>query len=94
MIIAHNKEIDNDEDIPDDEKENHKLPVLRFRDLRHTHATLLLRAKTDTKIVSKKLRHSRASFTADVYQHVTQDIQKETAYVMDDIFVSNIKKIK
>ncbi len=67
----------------DDKK---KLPEIRPHDMRHTHATLLLRSKIDTKIVSKKLRHKKASFTQDYYQHVHDDVQEETATVMDEMF--------
>ena len=66
--------------------------MIRPHDMRHTHATLLLRKKIDTKIVSKKLRHKRASFTQDYYQHVANDMQSETASAMDEVFT--IKKPK
>jgi integrase len=56
---------------------------IRFHDLQHTHATLLLRKNVDIKIVSQKLRHKKSSFTADVYQHVQKDMQLETADAMD-----------
>jgi integrase len=86
MIKSYNQQIDADDKIKPEGKESLKLPVLRLHDLRHTHATLLLRNKVDTKVVSRQLRHKRSSFTADVYQHVTKDIQSETANVMDDMF--------
>jgi len=61
--------------------------------MRHTHATLLLRKKIDIKIVSKKIRHKRASFTQDYYQHVANDMQNETATAMDELFtVGKAKK--
>lgn len=86
QIAAYNKSIDGNEDLTDEEKENSKLPSIRVHDMRHTHATLLLRKKIDIKIVSKKLRHSRASFTSDYYQHVQNDMQHETATAMDEMF--------
>lgn len=64
------------------------IPVLRVHDLRHTQATLLLRSKVDLKVVSRTLRHKRASFTQDVYQHVLEDMMTEPASIMDDIFRS------
>jgi len=66
--------------------ERYGLRKIRFHDLRHTHATLLLRQKVDIKIVSKKLRHTKASFTADVYQHVQEDMLRDTADAMDELF--------
>lgn len=70
----------NDEKIPDD------LPLLRIHDLRHTAATMMLQANVDVKIVSRTLRHSRSSFTRDVYQHVLEDMQERPATVMDTLF--------
>lgn len=69
------------------------LPKIRFHDLRHTHATLLLRSKVDIKIVSQKLRHKKASFTADTYQHVSEDMQQETADIMDKMFSGLDKRL-
>ncbi|MDT8902228.1 tyrosine-type recombinase/integrase [Anaeroselena agilis] len=86
MIRRQNKAVDDDSKIPANEKEARKLPDIRPHDMRHTHATLLLRSKIDTKIVSQKLRHKKASFTQDYYQHVHKDMQEETANVMDEMF--------
>lgn len=86
FIKRQNQSVDSDETIIEEDKEKLKLPVIRIHDMRHTHATLLLRQHIDIKIVSKKLRHKKASFTADYYQHVTNDMQNETATAMDDMF--------
>lgn len=91
-IKSYNKSVDCNDEIPEKEKEQHKLPLIRVHDMRHTHATLLLRKKIDIKIVSKKIRHKRSSFTADYYQHVQNDMQDETATAMDELF--NKKKSK
>lgn len=45
------------------------LPVIRFHDLRHTYATLMLKAGANDLVVSKILGHSSVSFTKDVYTH-------------------------
>jgi integrase len=106
FIKNQNIKIDNDEKIKEEDKEKMKLPVIRIHDMRHTHATLLLRQKIDVKIVSKKLRHKKSSFTANYYQHVANDMQNETATAMDDMFgkkkiskeiskpISKIKKLR
>jgi len=39
--------------------------------------------------LEKKLRHKRASFTSDYYQHVQNDMQNETATAMDNMFTNN-----
>jgi len=46
------------------------LPDVRFHDLRHAHATLLLRAGVALKTASARLGHSGIAITADLYQHV------------------------
>jgi integrase len=43
------------------------LPRIRFHDLRHTHATLLVESGKDAKIVSQRLGHSTVAFTLDRY---------------------------
>lgn len=59
------------------------LPKIRFHDLRHTSATLLLLAGVHPKIVQERLGHSRIDMTLDTYSHVVPDIQKEAAEKMD-----------
>ena len=93
LITNYNKRIAADKDLTEEQKKELTLPMIRPHDMRHTHATLLLRAKIDIKIVSKKIRHKRASFTQDYYQHVANDMQNETATAMDALFTAgNVKK--
>ncbi|WP_195210497.1 site-specific integrase [Actinomarinicola tropica] len=47
-----------------------ELPRIRFHDLRHTLATILLKAGVHVKVVSERLGHSSPAFTMTVYQHV------------------------
>jgi integrase len=58
---------------------------LRFHDLRHTHASQLLRAGVDLKTVSARLGHRTAVMTLDVYGHVLPGAQEEAARVVDEI---------
>ena len=66
------------------------LPSIRFHDLRHTFATHALASGVDAKTLSGILGHTQASFTLDTYTHVTGDMQRQAAQVMDtfmtDIF--------
>jgi integrase len=55
------------------------LPDMRLHDLRHTHATLALRAGVHPKVVSERLGHSTVSFTLDVYSHAIPAMQEEAA---------------
>ncbi len=53
------------------------LPRIRFHDLRHTHATLLLKARVPIKVVSERLGHSTPGFTMATYQHVLPGMQAD-----------------
>ena len=46
------------------------LPYIRLHDLRHTHATLMLKAGIHPKIVSERLGHANIGITLDTYSHV------------------------
>jgi integrase len=55
------------------------VPAIRFHDLRHTHATLLLKQGQPVKVVSERLGHASPAFTMAVYQHVIPGMQAEAA---------------
>ncbi len=61
------------------------LPHIRFHDLRHTHATLLLKADIHPKIVSERLGHASIGITLDTYSHVLPGLQQKAAKSFDDI---------
>jgi integrase len=56
---------------------------LRFHDLRHTHATLLLQQGVHPKIVSERLGHSSVAITLDTYSHVLPGLQRAAAQRFD-----------
>jgi len=58
---------------------------VRFHDLRHTHATLLLRQGIHPKVVSERLGHSTINITLDTYSHVMPDMQDEAADKLDGV---------
>ncbi len=58
------------------------LPRIRFHDLRHTAATLLLAAKVNPKVVPEMLGHSSVAITLDIYSHVLPDMQQDAAEPM------------
>ncbi|MDX1616893.1 MAG: tyrosine-type recombinase/integrase, partial [Candidatus Promineifilaceae bacterium] len=62
------------------------LPRMRFHDLRHTAATLLLQAEVHPKVVQDMLGHSSIVLTLDTYSHVIPGIQEQAAEKMDAIF--------
>jgi integrase len=55
------------------------VPTISLHDLRHTHATLLLKAGVPVKVVSERLGHANVAFTMSVYQHVLPGMQAEAA---------------
>ncbi len=59
------------------------VPRIRFHDLRHTAATLLLGRGLHPKIVSEMLGHSQISVTLDLYSHVTPMMHRQAAEAMD-----------
>ena len=65
------------------------LPVIRFHDLRHTAATLLLGQGIHPKIVSEMLGHSTIAITLDLYSHVTPTMQRDAARAMNTLLVGS-----
>lgn len=59
------------------------LPRIRFHDLRHSAATLLLSMGVPAKVVQELLGHSTISITMDVYSHVLPSMQKDAMEKMD-----------
>jgi len=59
------------------------LPNIRFHDLRHTNATLMLKQNIPAKIVSSMLGHSTIAITLDTYSHVLTDMQKPAVDVIE-----------
>lgn len=62
-----------------------KLPRLRFHDLRHTAATLLLQTGAHPKVVQEQLGHASIKLTMDTYSHVLPTLQKDAAARMDSL---------
>ena len=61
------------------------LPAIRFHDLRHTCATLMLRGGIHPKVVQEVLGHANVAITLDVHSHVLADMQGEAAEKMDSL---------
>lgn len=57
--------------------EKAELKVIRFHDLRHTHATLLLKQGEHPKIVSERLGHKDVLITLNKYSHILPGVQEE-----------------
>ncbi|KQL43897.1 hypothetical protein AN963_20770 [Brevibacillus choshinensis] len=59
--------------------EKANLPDIRFHDLRHTHATLLLLQGVHPKIVAERLGHANTRMTLDTYSHLFPNMQRDAA---------------
>ncbi len=61
------------------------LPDIRFHDLRHSAATLLLTAKIHPKVVQEILGHTQISTTMDIYSHVLPGLQEDAMGKLHDV---------
>ncbi len=53
------------------------LPLLRIKDLRHVHASIMLSEGVHPRVVQEQLGHASITLTLDTYSHVTPGIQSE-----------------
>jgi integrase len=60
-------------------------PAIRFHDLRHSAATLLLAQGVSPRYITELLGHSQVSFTMQTYAHVLPEVRRQTAVKMDEI---------
>ncbi len=58
---------------------------IRVHDLRHTHATLMLKAGVHPKIISERLGHASIGITLDTYSHVLPGLQEAAAEQFDRV---------
>ena len=64
------------------------LPVVRYHDLRHTAATLMLEAGIHPKVVQERLGHATIAVTMDTYSHVLPNMQRDAAAAMDRVLAA------
>ena len=62
------------------------LSPMRFHDLRHSAATILLSMGVHVKVVQEILGHANMSMTLDIYGHVLPSMQREAMNGMDNLF--------
>ena len=68
------------------------LPHMRFHDLRHSAATILLAMKVHPKVVQEILGHSQITMTLDVYSHALPSMQEDVTKQWDSEFGKPVKK--
>ena len=61
------------------------LPEIRFHDLRHTAASLMLMYGVSPIIVARRLGHSKISMTLDIYGHLIPEMQNKAAELIDEL---------
>lgn len=66
--------------------EKHGLKRIRFHDLRHTHASLLLSNGVNIKVIQERLGHSTITLTMDTYSHLTKENEQEAVIKLTSIF--------
>ena len=69
--------------------ENKKLPQITVHCLRHTHATLLIKEKTDIKTVSARLGHKQIATTLNIYAHLLKKSNAEACSVVEKVLNAN-----
>ncbi|WP_434316388.1 tyrosine-type recombinase/integrase [Leifsonia sp. P73] len=62
-----------------------ELPHIRFHDLRHLHASLLIAAGVPLAVISKRLGHSTISITSDLYGHLLRDANRQAAEAASEL---------
>ncbi|OMP66968.1 tyrosine-type recombinase/integrase [Domibacillus epiphyticus] len=64
----------------------HGLKRIRFHDLRHSHASLLLSRGVNIKVIQERLGHSSITLTMDTYSHLTKENEQEAVAKLSGIF--------
>ena len=66
------------------------LQGVRFHDLRHTFASLMLLSGAKPKVISEALGHASVAFTMDVYSHIIEGMQSEAMALLDEVLPAGI----
>ena len=68
------------------------LSNIRFHDLRHAHASLMLRTGADPKVISERLGHSSIAITMDIYAHILPGLQEEAVIRFEEALRPRVKQ--
>jgi len=68
------------------------LERVRFHDLRHTFASLMLLRGAKPKVISEALGHSSVAFTMDVYSHIIEGMQEDAMALLDEVLPAGVNK--
>ena len=73
---------------------NYKLPHMRFHDLRHFNAIIMMKYGVPDKVASGRLGHSQVQTTREIYQHVLPDMDQHASTVIEGIFTKQNEEDK
>ncbi len=65
---------------------------VRFHDLRHTFASLMLLRGAKPKVISEALGHSNVGFTLDVYSHIIDGMQTDAMALLDEVLPAGVSQ--
>jgi len=68
------------------------LEHVRFHDLRHTFASLMLMRGAKPKVISEALGHSSVAFTMDVYSHIIDGMQQDAMALLDEVMPAGVAR--
>lgn len=68
------------------------LEGVRFHDLRHTFASLMLLRGAKPKVISEALGHSSVAFTMDVYSHIISGMQEDAMALLDEVLPAGVNR--
>ncbi|GAI78221.1 unnamed protein product, partial [marine sediment metagenome] len=68
------------------------LERVRFHDLRHTFASLMLMRGAKPKVISEALGHASVGFTMDVYSHIIEGMQADAMALLDEVLPEGVVK--
>jgi integrase len=58
---------------------------VRFHDLRHTFASIMLLRGAKPKVISEALGHASVAFTMDVYSHILEGMHEDAMALLDEV---------
>jgi len=61
-------------------------PLVRFHDLRHFNAVIMMKYGVPDKFASQRLGHSQVQITREIYQHVLPDMDRQASIVIEGVF--------
>jgi integrase len=69
-----------------------RLENVRFHDLRHTFASLMLLRGAKPKVISEALGHSSVAFTMDTYSHIIEGMQEDAMALLDEVLPAGVSR--